>query len=174
MQQSCTIQILPVPGTVHPPVKSESPVKNRFREHLRPFLIRLARSSQVCLTLISHERLPYIHLSIYTAFESTASGVVIMEDGEFWDIEMISGVLSFWTFGVSDSASGTEIISAIREYGRVATQLPRPDISGTWSAGEVQTISASGLRETTQDPQDHYREQNLRKPVCRSCDRRKG
>ena len=91
-----------------------------------------------------------------------------MEDGEFWDIEMISGVLSFWTFGVSDSASCTEIVSAIREYGRVATQPPLPDVSGTWSAGEVQTISASGLRETTQDPQDHYREQNLRKPVCRS------
>ena len=90
---------------------------------------------------------------IYTAFESTTSGVVIMEDGEFWDMEMTGGVLSFWTVGVSESASGAEIVSAIREYGRAAVPTPLPDVSGTWSAGEMQTVSAAGLRETSHDPQ---------------------
>ena len=90
---------------------------------------------------------------IYTAPESTASGIIIMEDGEFWDMELTGGVLSFWTVGVSESASGAEIVSAIREYGRGSDPVTTPGLLGTWSADAEQTISAAGLRETSNDPQ---------------------
>ncbi|MCZ0859822.1 hypothetical protein O0S10_01105 [Methanocorpusculum sp. MG] len=87
---------------------------------------------------------------IYAVSGSTASGFVIMEDGEFWDVEIAEDTVSFWTTGVSESDTGDEIVSAIREYGRVADTAP--DLSGFWSAPGEKTVSGTGLRTVVSGP----------------------
>lgn len=89
---------------------------------------------------------------IYAVSGPTASAFVVMEDGEFWDVEIAGDLISFWTVGVSESAAGTEIVSAIRTYGNSSDSGSLPDISGFWSASKEDTISATGLQTEKSGP----------------------
>lgn len=89
---------------------------------------------------------------IYAVSGPTASATVVMEDGEFWDVEIAGDVISFWTVGVSESAAGTEIVSAIRTYGSSPDSGSPPDIAGFWSAPKEDTISSAGLRTEKSGP----------------------
>lgn len=86
---------------------------------------------------------------IYAVSGPTASGFAVMEDGEFWDVEITKDSVSFWTTGISESVTGGEIVSAVREYGQVTNTVP--DLSGLWSAREEKTVSAAGLHTVVSD-----------------------
>ena len=87
---------------------------------------------------------------IYAVSGPTASGFAVMKDGEFRDVEITKDSVSFWTTGISESVTGEEIVSAVREYGQVTNTVP--DLSGLWSAREEKTVSAAGLHTVVSDP----------------------